>query len=617
MNCRHLFKLINVFILVIVLSIPATVTSATSSSNPKVISLLQDSPTPPTNLEASEKNDAKAVTLTWLASSKAVSYQIYRSRIPGTYFASNLLTSTNSLSYTDYGADKAFDAGAFFYYYVVTALDAQGNESEFSNEAVAVPHFPIPWAGSLYPTIITDYQLGSTQTFGVFGEVYLKDRPARDGIQPDTWAQFGYTEKGTVETETVDLTQWTNWSNAELAGLGFINDANARFGYSLIPEKAGTYYYTFRFSTDLGRHWTYLYYAPTTPNPALYPVSALGKINILESLDTFPPEAPALSILEPDTDITQTSIKVSWPASSSSDIYAYDIYHNTVSSPSDPGWVRVKRTLHTVGTENYSFDDTNLVSDTTYYYHLVALDSSFNSATSDPVNATTLSSPITFSLNFSIPKFTPTNAVIKLNQVTAEAPNTLGQEIWNSSAGPGSCNFTTYQCTATLTLQQNTNFRFRFSRGSQATIQTQQDGNTPAIDPSFTVTSGLTVIQRNVANWDDPLVTSYTPSGSKVIPTSKPSVTWNQEMPTNTTFVVKDMGIKVTEPGTSLGGTFSYDPITRRLTFNSASPIIGNRYYRVKVQNAVDTKGITQQSELSWNFKTDKYYLFVPVVKRN
>lgn len=43
--------------------------------------------------------------------------------------------------YTDSGLENARN-----YYYVVTALDAKGNESSHSNETMALPHMTIGWA---------------------------------------------------------------------------------------------------------------------------------------------------------------------------------------------------------------------------------------------------------------------------------------------------------------------------------------------------------------------------------------------------------------------------------------------------------------------------------------
>ena len=73
------------------------------------------------------------VSLTWKASRGATHYNVYRSEISGGYYAS--IGSTENPGLTDMNVDP----GAT-YYYVCTAVDAAGRESDFSNEArVMIP----------------------------------------------------------------------------------------------------------------------------------------------------------------------------------------------------------------------------------------------------------------------------------------------------------------------------------------------------------------------------------------------------------------------------------------------------------------------------------------------
>ena len=76
---------------------------------------------------------AHAVTLSWNASaSLVVGYRVYRSTQSGAFFT--LLTST-PVPATSF-VDIAVESGKT-YYYVVTAVDAQSDESGFSNEVFA------------------------------------------------------------------------------------------------------------------------------------------------------------------------------------------------------------------------------------------------------------------------------------------------------------------------------------------------------------------------------------------------------------------------------------------------------------------------------------------------
>ncbi len=74
-----------------------------------------------------------SVTLSWTAStSTVVGYNIYRSTVPGGPYT---LVTSSPVSTTTY-TDTTVQAGVT-YYYVVTAVDASGNESVYSNEASA------------------------------------------------------------------------------------------------------------------------------------------------------------------------------------------------------------------------------------------------------------------------------------------------------------------------------------------------------------------------------------------------------------------------------------------------------------------------------------------------
>jgi hypothetical protein len=106
------------------LSAPATLNlsgdGVTSSSNPT------STPTP----ALTQHN----VLLTWVASaSQVIGYRVYRSETPGGDYAPLVGAAINALTYNDTTV-----ALGTTYYYVVTAVDASGIESVYSNQAVAV-----------------------------------------------------------------------------------------------------------------------------------------------------------------------------------------------------------------------------------------------------------------------------------------------------------------------------------------------------------------------------------------------------------------------------------------------------------------------------------------------
>jgi hypothetical protein len=79
------------------------------------------------------------VTLTWKASSSQVAgYDVYRSTTPGRNYVRINPSLVQALTYTDVNVDSGV-----IYYYVTRAVDAQGHESDNSNETSAA--IPFLW----------------------------------------------------------------------------------------------------------------------------------------------------------------------------------------------------------------------------------------------------------------------------------------------------------------------------------------------------------------------------------------------------------------------------------------------------------------------------------------
>ncbi len=103
-----------------------------SLTSPETISLSGDgiSPTPPAPSPAPTRY---TVNLTWDASSSVVSgYRVYRSTTSGTSYSPLFSSPLNALTFQD---STVTDGDT--YYYVVTAVDASGVESTYSNQVTA------------------------------------------------------------------------------------------------------------------------------------------------------------------------------------------------------------------------------------------------------------------------------------------------------------------------------------------------------------------------------------------------------------------------------------------------------------------------------------------------
>src|SRR6266852_2683186 len=132
-------------------------------------------PTAPSGLTAA--GSTGKVILNWTASTDNVGvtgYNLYRSASAGVQpLPENQIGQTNSTSYTDTG----FASGT--YYYVVTALDAAGNMSATSNEAV------VTVAGDLTPPTVslTAPAPGTTVTGPITVSANASDNVGVVGVQ--------------------------------------------------------------------------------------------------------------------------------------------------------------------------------------------------------------------------------------------------------------------------------------------------------------------------------------------------------------------------------------------------------------------------------------------------
>ncbi|MBE0695834.1 MAG: hypothetical protein IH586_02830 [Anaerolineaceae bacterium] len=121
-------------------------------------------------------------------------------------------------------------------------------------------------------------------------------------------------------------------------------------------------------------------------------------------------------------------------------------------------------------------------------------------------------------------------------------------------------------------------------------------------------------MSRIVANWDDPLLTNYAPTGSGKTPYSQVSITWSQDMDPGTVFVIKDMGSDGTGPEADVEGSFIYNTTTHTELFSPAPFLKGRWHYRVEVKDHQDLFGLKQQTPVTWNFISGDFLYYFPAI---
>jgi len=285
-----------------------------------------------------------------------------------------LASGLTDTSYTDNGLTNGKN-----YYYVVTSSDLVGNESDYSNEVSALPHYTIGWANLQWPPTMTHIISATTRTDNVYGQVWINGVTSQSGATPGLIAQLGYGPEG---SDPNGNPSWT-W---EYASFNTDADNNDEFMANLLPDSIGTFDYVYRYSTTNELSWVYADMNGPIPTGNL--PSNPGKLTVNSSGDLTPPDAPTNLML---SSTSPTAISLAWDThpNTDGDLAGFEVYR-------DGGL------LATVfGASVTSFTDTSVIENASYDYYILAIDSSYNrSAASNTVNAT--ASPRTVSVTFNV-----------------------------------------------------------------------------------------------------------------------------------------------------------------------------------------------------------------------
>jgi glycosidase len=426
----------------------------------------------PAGLQVVEEGNGSA-SLQWNSVANVDGYNLYRSPLSGGGWQkvnSDLIASPD---YIDTGLQNART-----YYYVVTAVDGSGNESAYSNEVSALPHFTIGWANLQWPPSMSHTISVADRTDDAYGQVWIDGVTNQPGATQSLRAQLGFGPQGSNPNGNPD---WT-WVEAS-----FNVDAgnNDEFVASMLPETTGVFDYTYRYSTTNGRDW---FYAVNGPNNSSDP---FGQLTVNASSDTTAPSTPTgLAVLS----ASPAGIQLTWDAiSDDATLYGYEVLRSDTAG--GPYTMIARLTTN-------SYTDTSVIESATYYYVVRSLDQSFNrSGNSEEVSATAELRTVHVVFNVTVPATTDSTGRLvyiagTLNRLDGGLPE------WNAG-GVVLTRVDATHWTITLTGKESTQIEYKYTLGDFDHVEKgascDEIGNR-----QLTVTYGATGTQNvndTVLNW--------------------------------------------------------------------------------------------------------------------
>jgi hypothetical protein len=170
---------------------------------------------------------------------------------------------------------------------------------------------------------------------------------------------------------------------------------NDEFMGQLVPEAVGGYDYAYRYSTTAGMEWVY---ADLDGTGNGYDPAQAGNLTVNPSADTTPPGIPTNLVL---VESSPSFINLAWDAVLDIDLYRYEVYR--ADSTGGP-YTKITN----IPGSTTTFMDWDVVTDSTYYYVVLAVDTAFNkSGYSNEVESTAQARLVQVTFNVTLPDTTP------------------------------------------------------------------------------------------------------------------------------------------------------------------------------------------------------------------
>jgi hypothetical protein len=335
------------------------------------------------------------------------------------------------------------------------------------------PSIIIGWANLHWPPSINHIISALNPTENIYGRVWIDGHTNLPGATEGLIAQVGF---GPDASYPDGNGEWT-WVDA---AFNVDVDNNDEFMGQLLSETVGTYDYAYRYSTTGGLFWLY---ADRDGTGNGYDPAQAGDLTVLPSSDTTAPAVPQnLELVE----ASPSFIDLAWDPVPDADLYRYEVYRGDAAGGS---YDRVANVL-APATE---YADMDVVSGATYYYVVLAADTSFNSsAYSAELEATAQARPVQVTFSATLPDTTPGGDDIYIGG-SFNGWNPAGTLMERNGL----------LATVTLTFDEGTQIEYKYTLGSWDYVEKSAtceeiDNRTASV---VWGTDGTMVLDDTVLNW--------------------------------------------------------------------------------------------------------------------
>jgi len=176
----------------------------------------------------------------------------------------------------------------------------------------------IGWANVQWPPATNHVVSATNRTPAIYGQVWIDGVSNQPGATPKLTAQLGFGPAGSNPQGNAN---WT-WVDAAF-NLDVGN--NDEFMASLLPERAGSFDYLYRYSTSGGSNWMYADLKGLVAN-GQSPANP-GKLSVLAGADATPPQVPAGLVV---SGTSSSEIKLAWRRiARDSTLYGYEVLRSS------------------------------------------------------------------------------------------------------------------------------------------------------------------------------------------------------------------------------------------------------------------------------------------------